>query len=281
MGTVEADARRLAKVIDHPIRSRIIRLLGERGPLGWKELSADVGVKTGALYHHLDTLEGLVGRDSAKKYFLTKSGRIVYERTAESHTIDAVKQAAAEIRQEGPSRRLLQAIFTPRSALRALTSTRTVSVGVLVAASLGLTLFSFVEGISPELYYLRPDPGFLTSVGMLYASLVAVVVLCYAVGRVAFGSRPDLMPLAVGASLSFLPVYALSALAMVPALTSLLASSALAFTVLLVLFQAWSTAILGAGLSVSTGVRIERSLLVSLVLLYATMFVMLVQGTKL
>ncbi len=281
MGAVDADARRLAKVIDHPIRSRIIELLGDRGPLGWKELSAEVGVKTGALYHHLDTLEGLVGRDPSKKYFLTKAGRIVYERTSQSHTVDAIKQAASEIRQEGGTRRLIQEFFTPRSAIRSLTSTRAVSAAILAAATAGMVLFSGMEGISSTLYYLHSDPGFLQTVGAFSASLAGVVALSYASGRLVFNTGVDLLPLAAASSLSFLPVFAFSALTRLQVLSSAFASSATVFTLLLVFFQAWSTAILGAGLSVSSGVRVERTLLVSLVLLYATMFAMLVQGTKL
>ncbi len=281
MGVADADARRLAKVIDHPIRARIIELLGERGPLGWKELSAEVGVKTGALYHHLDTLEGLVERDPSKKYTLTKAGKIVYDRTSQSHTIDAIRKAATEISQEGTSRRFLQAVFVPRSAIESLTSTSRLAAVVLLAVAVSLALFSAAEGISPTLYYLRPDPGLLWTVGAFSASLAGVVALCYGVARFAFKSSVDLLPLAAASSLSYLPVFALSAITRLPIASSAFASSAVAFTLLLVFFQAWSTAILGAGLSVSSGVRIERALIVSLVVLYGTMFVMLVQGTKL
>ncbi len=281
VGTEDADARRLAKVIDHPIRSRIIELLGERGPLGWKELSAAVGVRTGALYHHLDTLEGLVERDSSKRYALTKSGRIVYERTSQSHTVESVRRAAAEIRQEGSLRRILRAIFTPRSFIESLTATRRAGAAIFAAAAASLALLSGVEGISPALYYLRPDPGLLWTVGGFSASLAGVMALCYAAGRLVFNASVDLLPLATASSLSFLPVFVFSVLTRVPVLSSAFASSAAVFTLLLVFFQAWSATILGAGLSVSSGVRIERALLVSLILLYATMFVMLVQGTKL
>ncbi len=281
MGVADADARKLAKVIDHPIRWRIIELLGDRGPLGWKELSADVGVRTGALYHHLDTLEGLVGRDPSKKYFLTKSGRIVYERTSQSHTIEAIRQAVTEMKQEGSSRRFLRAFFTPRWMIESLTSSRAVSATVLAAAALGLALFSDLEGISPALYYLRPDPGFLQTVGAFSASLTGVVALCYAAGRLAFNTGVDLLQLAAASSVSFLPVFFLSGLTRIPVLSSAFASSSLAFTLILVFFQSWSATIVGAGLSVSSGVRIERTLLASLVLLYATMVAMLLLGTKL
>lgn len=280
MGAVDADARKLAKVIDHPIRSRIIELLGERGALGWKDLSTELGVKTGALYHHLDTLEGLVERDPSKKYILTKAGRIVYARTSQSHTIDAVKKAAMEIRQEGTARRLALAIFVPRSMIRVITSSKTIAAIVLLAIVGGLALLSGIVGISPILYYLRPDPSLLPILGGFSASLAVLVALGYASAKTVFSSGVDILPLAASASLSYLPVYALSILTHVSALSTLFSSSSIALTLFLVFFQAWSSSIFGAGLSVASGIRIERTLLVSLAVLYATMVLMLLLGTR-
>ncbi len=280
MGGADSDARRLAKVIGHPVRARIISLLGERGPLGWKELSTQLGVKTGALYHHLDALEGLVVRDQSKKYALTKSGMIVYSRTSEAHTIEAVRQAAAEIGREGGGARLAAALFIPRSLLGALVATRPVSALVFAALAGGLAIFSYIAGASPALYYLHPDPGLFQTLGSFAVSFAAVLLVAYASARYLFRSGAELLPLAAVSSLSFLPVFALFSLELIPSVATLFASSTIGFTLVLVFFQTWGSAILGAGLSVVSGVRVERTLLVSLVVLYATMVVMLLQGPK-
>lgn len=278
MGAFDADARRLSKVIEHPIRARIIDLLGERGPLGWKELSTELGVKTGALYHHLDMLEGLVGRDAAKKYFLTKSGRIVYSKTSQAHTIEAVKQAAVEIRQEGAARRVALSLFVPRPLFSILTSTKLSSSVVLLVVGASLAAYSGLAGFAPSLFYLRQDPGFFQTVGGFGVSLLALVVLSYISVRFVFKSEADPVSLTATTSVSFLPVYAFSVLSLVPAVSSFLTNSSLAFTLLLVSFQTWSSVLLGAGMSVSSGVRVERTLLASLGILYVTMVLMLLQG---
>ncbi len=280
MGAADADARRLSKVVNHPIRARIIELLGERGPLGWKELSGELGVKTGALYHHLDVLEGLVERDSAKKYSLTGSGRIVYSRTSESRSLEAVQKAALEIRREGAFRRVAASVFAPRPLIERLTSARHAAPLAFASMAAGLGALSALAGFLPTLYYLRADPSLFNTIGGFLASLTVLVAAGYVSGRVAFRSTVDVSSLAAASALSFVPVFGISALALVPAASSLLASSGWAWTVLLVLFQTWSASIFGAGLSVASGVRIERTLLVSLALLYATMVVMLIQGTR-
>ncbi|HEY6282651.1 MAG TPA: winged helix-turn-helix domain-containing protein [Nitrososphaerales archaeon] len=275
----DADARRLAKVIDHPIRARIIDLLGEKGSLGWKELSTELGVKTGALYHHLDTLEGLVERDSSKKYSLTKSGRIVYSRTSESHTIAAVQKAALEMKREGSGRRLVVSAFAPRSMLSYLTSSGSSAALVATTTSMALAVFSVWAGVSPRLYFLGPALGIIPTAGGFTVSLAALIILGYASTKLVFKSEVDIASLAAGASISFLPVFAASVLTMVPQTATLLASSSIAYTLLLVFFQTWSSTLFGAGLSVASGVRIERTLVVSILILYATMIFMLLKGS--
>ncbi len=280
MGADDPDARRLAKVIDHPIRARIIELLGERGPLGWKELSSEIGVKTGALYHHLDTLEGLVGRDPSKKYFLTDRGRIVFSRTSQSRSFESVKKAAADLRRSGASRRRGLAIFIPRTLLSSATSTRSASLVALASLVAVFGALSLFLGASPTLYFVRPDPGALPTLGGFGASLLVIIGLGYASSRLVLKSSVDLPALSAAAALSFLPVVAASSVTLLPQASSLFASSGAVFTLFLVFAQTWSSSILGAGISVATGVRIERTLLVSLAVLYATMVVMLLQGPR-
>jgi hypothetical protein len=279
MGEEDAEARKLAKVIDHPIRARIIDLLGEKGPLGWKELSTELGVKTGALYHHLDTLEGLVERDSSKKYALTKSGRIVYSRTSESHTIDAVQKAALDLRREGSARRMAVSVFAPRSLLSFLATSTNSAALVATTASVGLAVLTVWADISPKLYYLRTGPGLISTVGGFVASLAALIIIGYASAKLVFKSEVDFASLAAGASISFLPVFALSMLTLLPQISILFVTSSIAYTLLLVFFQTWSSTLLAAGLSVASGVRIERTLIVSILILYATMIFMLLQGS--
>jgi DNA-binding transcriptional ArsR family regulator len=280
MGATDAGARKLSKIIEHPIRARIIELLGEKGSMGWKELSSELGVKTGALYHHLDMLEGLVERDPSKKYFLTKSGTIVYSRTSESRTIEAVRKAALDISREGGSRRMLVSLFAPRTLIGRLTSTDSSSSLVVLLTTAALLVYLLAAGISPTLYFLRPDPGVLPTAGGLSASLASLIVVGYGSARSFLGSTVELLPLAAASCLSFLPVLAASVLTQIPATSTLLSSSSLAFTLILVFFQTWSSAVFGAGLSVSTGVRMEKTMLVSLAILYSTMVAMLLLGAK-
>ena len=278
MAELDPETKRLAKVVDHPIRSKIIRLLGERGSLGWKELSTDLGVKTGALYHHLDTLEGFVQRDAAKKYGLTKQGRILYSKISESHTIDAVQQAAIEIKSEGTGARRLASIFVPRVFLDYLTSSDTLAVLAFVFVSMSFTVLSVWTHSSPELYFVHHDPEIIETFGDYFVSLGLVVLVCYVASKGIYKSGLDLVSMAAVSAFSFVPVFAISLLTLVPSVEAFFVSSSVSYTLILVFFQAWSSALLGAGLSVVSGIRIERTLPVGLFILYSTMVLMLLQG---
>lgn len=278
MAELDADTRRLAKIVEHPIRSKIIALLGERGPLSWKALSTELGVKTGALYHHLDTLEGLVERDSSKKYALTRSGRIVFSSLSESHTIDSVQKAVLEIKSEGSAGRTLASIFIPRTFLDSLTSSRSLAVLFLVLFSMSFLVLAAWTRTSPDLYFVKGDPGLVPTFGDYFVSLGGLVAICLVADMVFYKTNLNVISLAAVSAFSFVPIFAASLLTLVPPIESFLASSSTLYTMFLVFFQAWCSTLLGAGLSAVSGIRIERTLLVGLFALYVTMFLMLVQG---
>jgi hypothetical protein len=276
MADVDAETRRLAKVLDHPVRARIIELLGERGQMGWKELSLELGVRTGGLYHHIDTLEGLVARDSSRKYSLTKSGRMVFNRVSQGHTIDSLRRAAVDLRGADRNRRLLESVFAPRALIAWATSTSARAAIALVSLSIALTAFAVATGSVPRLYYFQSGgtPA-LAAIGLL-GSLVALVAFSYASTTMIFKSNANLLSIATASALSFIPVLAFTAVSMLSPLPGFFASAKTAYTLCLVLFQAWSAALLGAGISVVSGIRIERSVLVSLVVLYSTMVLLFI-----
>jgi len=122
---------------------RIIELLAVK-PLSWKELSNELGIKTGSLYHHLDTLERIVTRDSERRYTLTRLGREIFaelndEKKTPAQSMQGIEKAMKKRTIAG----LVREVFVPRSLLVPLTSTRSRGVASLAgisALALGLLL---------------------------------------------------------------------------------------------------------------------------------------------
>src|SRR5690348_16278720 len=112
------DTARLMKIINHPVRLRIIELLASEGPLTWKDLSTQLGVKTGALYHHLDTLENIVTRDSERRYALTKMGLDVYDYLSQNKVRNS--QTLEKVMRRRSPLGVVRGIFVPRFLVASL-----------------------------------------------------------------------------------------------------------------------------------------------------------------
>ncbi len=66
------------RIIKHPIRKRIIELLGTRENMSFTELKNEMNLPVGTLYYHLDVLRGYVLQDNERRYFLSKDGKKLY-----------------------------------------------------------------------------------------------------------------------------------------------------------------------------------------------------------
>ena len=268
---------------------RIIELLAVK-PMSWKELSTEVGVKTGSLYHHLDTLERIVTRDSERRYTLTPLGREIFaqlndEKKTPAQSMQGIEKAMKKRTPAG----LAREVFVPRSLIVSITSSRSkglASLAVVSAISLGLLALSGDELI---LFSFSPSSSLILSVATYAASLGALAAVAYVAIAVAFKERGDVVTLLASTALSFIPLIVFGTIFhflyidIVPTSSfplSLLADSAVV-TVVFAFFQAWGAGVVGAGMSVASGLRVEKTLVVSLVVLYATLLIILLQGGRL
>jgi DNA-binding transcriptional ArsR family regulator len=279
------DPARVMRIINHPVRMRIIELLAVK-PMTWKELSTEVGVKTGSLYHHLDTLENIVTRDPERRYTLTRLGQEIFaqlndEGKTPAQSMQGIEKAMKKRTPWGSVRE----VFVPRGLIVPLTSTRSrglASLLVVSALAVGLLLLSGDELV---LFSFSPSSGALLSVATYAGSLAALGAVAYAAMALAFKERADVVTLLAATALSFTPLClfgaALHLLSAEPWFPSSVFADSAAVTVMFAFFQAWGAGVVGAGMSVASGLRVEKTLVVSLVILYATMLIILLQGGRL
>ncbi|HVC27341.1 MAG TPA: winged helix-turn-helix domain-containing protein [Nitrososphaerales archaeon] len=281
------DSAKIMRIINHPVRMRIIELLAEK-PRSWKELSTEVGVRTGSLYHHLDTLEKIVTRDPERRYTLTRLGEEVFAQlNDEKKTPAQSMQGIEKVMKRKTFGGSVREVFVPRGLIVPLTSTTSRGVASLIGVSalaLGLLLLSGDELV---LFSFSPSSSMLLSVGTYAVSLGALTAAAYVALAVAFKVHGDVVTLLTSTALSFIPLCLFGAtLHLIEAGSppssaafplSIFADSA-AVTVMFAFFQAWGAGVVGAGMSVASGLRVEKTLVVSLVVLYATMLIVLLQG---
>jgi DNA-binding transcriptional ArsR family regulator len=282
------DSAKVMRIINHPVRKRIIELLAVR-PMSWKELSNELGVRTGSLYHHLDTLERIVTRDLERRYALTKLGQEIFselsdEKNSPAQSMRGIEKAMKKRSIVGVARD----IFVPRGLIVPLTSTRTRAIVSLAAISALAVLLLAFSGDQLVLFSFSPSTSMLTSISTYAVSLVGLGAIAYVALSIAFKERGDAVTLLTSAALSFIPLCLFGAALRLlylmdppgmPFPFSAFADSTVV-TITFAFFQAWGAGVVGAGMSVASGLRVEKTLVVSLVVLYATMLIIFLQGGR-
>jgi len=130
-------------------------------------------------------------------------------------------------------------------------------------------------------FAFSPSPSLSVALGTYAGSLLLVTTTAYASSRVMFRQKPEFLTILSSSALSFVPVAGLSSLLFFlqkESALGVLVANRTALTVLLALTQTWSALLLSSGMSVASGLRIEKTLIVGLALLYVSMSVLFMFG---
>jgi len=263
--------------LGNPYRRQIVQLLREKRKLGFKELHEALKISVGALYHHLDQLEGIVAQDSDRKYVLTDQGRSAVE----TFSISEEKIAAGSIRPVSETRLGLvsKELLFGRTLFNYLSEEplRTLPLAILIVAFGGWV--SSQTRLEPLLlFYLTPSSS-TSSVWFLLMFPVGWLVtfaLADVLSTVILHRRGDDLRLLNGTAFAMLP------LLIVPGLFSLLQLFSLGrpggFSVILlpIFLQAWVVCLLSSAVSIAKGLKLERAALISLGVVYLNILVLLV-----
>ena len=263
--------------LGNPYRRQIVQLLREKRKLGFKELHQDLKISVGALYHHLDMLEGIVAQDPDRKYLLTDQGRSAVETLSISEEKIAAGQA-----QTGKETRLgfvSEEILLGRTLLNYLNADpiRSLPLAILIVAFGGW--ISSQTRLEPLLlFYLSPSSGTVSALFLLMFPIgwLATFVMADILSTVVFHRRGDDLRLLNGTAFAMLP------LLIVPGLFSFvqlfLPGRSVGYTAILlpIVLQAWVVCLLASAVSISKGLKLERAALISLGVVYLNILVLLV-----
>ncbi len=262
---------RVYNALSNPVRRRIIQILKEKGKAGFNELHDTLKIGVGALYHHLDNLEGLVGQGADKKYFLTDQGRTAINALSigEEKIITNSSQGPAVESRIGF---IYRELLFGRTLMNYLNQdpVRSLPIALIVLVLGGL--ISFRTNLEPILlFYLNPTPGieqawflFLFPLGWFITFGVADL-LCY----LFFHRSGGELSLLNGTALAMLPLLVVPGLILLAEPFSAILQSATTLTILIqVAVQVWVVCLLSSAISIAKGLRMERTALVSLALMY-------------
>ncbi len=261
----------------NPIRRQIVDILRRRGKAGFKDLHENLKISVGGLYHHLESLEGLVTQGPDKKYVLTEKGRSAIETLS-------VSEEKIAIRAPRPSSAETRFAFFSKEVLFGRTLFHYLNEEALRSLPLAVMLVVLGGWISSQtnlepilLFYLIPS----SVLGRPW------LILLFPLGWLATFAITDVLTIAIfnrkGGELSLLngTAFAMSPLLVVPGIyyiAQLLNISVrtenLLIVLLPILLQVWVVCLLSSAVSVSKGLRVERTALVSLGVTYLNILVL-------
>lgn len=260
---------KLYSALGNAYRRKIVEILRDNGKAGFKELHASLKISVGALYHHLDMLEGIVTQDSEKKYKLTDLGRSAINILGASEE----RIISGNIRHLKETRLglLSKEIFLGRSLFKYLNeeSLRSLPLAFLIVVLGGW--ISAQSGLEPLLlFYVNPSSvvgkGWFILLFPLawFATLAAADLLCIVI----FHREGGEVSLLNGTAFAMLPLLLVPGISLVTRQFALGRTVEVPVILLSMVLQAWVVSLLANAISVSKGLKLERTALVSLAVMY-------------
>jgi len=258
-----------------PARRKIIELLGQQDKIGFKELRSSLGLGVGTVYYHLDMLSDFLTQDKSRKYSLNDRGQLLY-RTLKDGSISPALKIGSEALSHRLGRWLfLSPIFAKSVRLRVFLPA---AVAVLILGAFG----SALAKQEPVFFFYFASTRSFENVALIFLFYwVGLFLLADAFIYVLFRrTGGDLQLFAcVGVAALPLALFPYVYVLVLPYVTSLMppASFWLPRFVLLI-FQVWTLLLISSAFSFGKGLRLDRSIIVTLVILYLNIVVLILLG---
>jgi len=259
------DESRYHTLLRNSSRRRIIELLGEQEKIGFKELKDSLGLGVGTVYYHLDMLSNYLMQDKQRKYKLNDKGRFLHK-SLKSGNISSSTLQLGETFSHRLTRWLFMApLFSKTSQpLKWLP----VSLLVLVFGAFGSALASSQS----LLFFYSPFTNyqFETTVLLYVFNWISLFFFSDLVLYTVFKRVGGDLQLFVCIGLASLPI------AIFPYIYMFFSHQVARYFLLALIV--WSVMLLSSAYSFSKGIRLDKSILLSLLVLYLNITVLLTTG---
>jgi DNA-binding transcriptional ArsR family regulator len=257
------EASRYYTLLRDPARRKIVEILGEQGKCGFKELRSSLGLGVGTVYYHLDMLSDFVAQDKSRKYMLNDRGQLLFKSLKEGTAPPALNVG------EALSHRFARWLFLSPVYVRMTRLELSLPIALAVLL-LGAVCSAYAQ-IEPLFLFYSPSTLSFESIAIMFifywvGLFIIADVLCHALFRRA-GNDLQLFA-ALGFSALPLAVYPF---------IYMFISITLSRYVLLV-FQVWTLLLISSALSFAKGMRLDRSILPSLLIFYINIVLLILLG---
>jgi len=251
-------------LLKDPTRRKIIEILGEQGKIGFKELKSILGLGVGTVYYHLDMLSDFIVQDKNRKYLLNSRGQLLYQSMKEGVLPPTLAAKTAL------SSRIGKLFFLTQIFLKTVNPEKVLPLSITII---------FLGGIGCAIAKLE---SFLFFYFPFSPYEFERLIMFYFIGWVSLFLFSDLLISLIyrrfGGELQLFVCLGIASfpLALFPYLTVLLSYDIARY--LLLLLQIWTLLLLSAAFSFGKGLRLDKSIIVSLTILYLNLIALMLLG---
>jgi hypothetical protein len=241
-----------------------VDILGRQEKIGFKELKQLLGLGVGTVYYHLDMLSDYLSQDKQRKYKLNDRGRLLYRALTEGRVPSAL--------QWGESRGHRVASWLFLSPLFAKTAQPMkllpLSLAILVLGAIGSALAS---AQSMLLFYSSFTAfQFETTALIYFFNWISLLIFSDLIISFLLKRTGGDLQLFVCLGIASFPV------ALFPYVYIFISFELARY--LLFFLQIWSVLLMSSAYSFSKGLRLDKSIILSLVILYLNTVILLATG---
>lgn len=248
-----------------PTRRKIIEMLGEQEKIGFKELKQTLGLGVGTVYYHLDMLSDYLTQDKQRKYQLNDLGRLLYKSLKEGTPQPSTLQIG-----ETFSHRLVRWLFLSPLFAKTTQPLRLfpIALAILVLGALGSALAS---SQSLLFFYSSFTVYQFETTALLYLfNWISLFLFSDLIIYLFFKRTDGDLQLFVCLGIASVPM------ALFPYIYIFFSYETARY--FLLILQIWSVMLLSSAYSFSKGLRLDKTIVLSLLVLYLNIAVLLVTG---
>jgi hypothetical protein len=263
--------------LGHGLRRKIINIIGENKFTSFTYLKKELKVSTGTIYHHLDTLSHLIEQRDDKKYYLTELGTHAYNSLKDNiNTIitpDFSKKEFSSPILKGLMRLTPKKYINYESNQMIYTIIISITIALIGAIFCGLNglfpLFLFFGQSIIEFEVIEPILQIILAV-IFMGNIVFFFLFNEGICRIIYKKKENTLKFLISFPIILFPIDIYLILHFILFSTGSLNLVAVRIldNVLVILFQVLSLWLLTYNLSVNKKLKIENSLIISLLIHY-------------
>ena len=260
--------------LSHPLRRRILRIIGEKGYATFTDFIQTLNVEVGTLYYHLNLMKPLLRQDEAKRYLLSDLGNLAYQIMITSEEKLKVRKTLTET---SIGKYSLIFGFKPIFSYISSSNPKRFLFEAFIIAIFGGWIV--VEaGLQPLLlFFIEPPTVAPLFVGLCWIlNWFIIFLLLEGFSRVFYGRREGWDKLLVNSCFALLPLLLFAAIWWLDDLfnLNLIIFSPNFSSLVMFLVQAWCLWSLSLAVSISKEIRIERGFLLCLLIHYINVMIL-------